>query len=284
MMISPQISSNLRYSAVLQRLDETVTDVRRTQDETQIAVEAVGRHALVQSNSLRLDIQTFSNKIGDNTNELLKICAGLRTGFKRLERHAWRTSKDLSTRNLLAARQNKAKLRSTVETRSLIQQLFQQFAGFSVEVIRYLTSLHSRNMEIYDVVMRLQTNMSMSTLGTTSDDITFTDALNRKRNLPCTYFRHYEVFEAMLKCEFRDIPGLQKVEAGFYLIMNSNAPGLFIIRDDWSYHVLPGANLNMSMLVTLGRETGQRCPRSTCRGSGRLDERSRNLIWQVLFH
>lgn len=70
----------------------------------------------------------------------------------------------------------------------------------------------------------------------------------------------------MLLCEFKGKPGEMKVRNCRYLILNTKIPGEIITRDDWSKLVLPGSEINMSILLSGVYDSGTNCPRTGCFG------------------
>ena len=135
---------------------------------------------------------------------------------------------------------------------------------FSEKVLQYLRENMKANMEIYALLLRIQSSMPKQL--NNGDQIHFEDVLGRTKTLPYEYFRHWEVFESMLRCEFRGFPGEAKVLQGQYLLMNSTLANDQIDRDAWQQRVFPGTRVKMSVLMqNLGATSGL-CPRPSCNG------------------
>ena len=97
------------------------------------------------------------------------------------------------------------------------------------------------------------------------DDISFEDLLGRVHSLQYQHFRHFEVFEAMLRSEFKELPGARNVLSGQYYILNAvnHSP---IDKDRWSDKVFPGTKLLMSAIIGSLNVRPGFCPRLGCDG------------------
>ena len=97
------------------------------------------------------------------------------------------------------------------------------------------------------------------------DNVSFGEMLGRVHSLQYQHFRHFEVFEAMLRSEFKQSPGAQKVLSGQYNILNAVNHGL-IAKDTWPDKVFPGTKLVMSAIVDSLKNRPGFCPRLGCDG------------------
>ncbi|PMD62077.1 uncharacterized protein K444DRAFT_525361 [Hyaloscypha bicolor E] len=96
------------------------------------------------------------------------------------------------------------------------------------------------------------------------DSIQFTDALGRTEPLPYQYFRHWDIFEAMLRCRFKQLPGEKLVEQGRYHLLDTKRKDLVIDRSRWERSVFPGTGISMSMIILGMLFNKGSCPRVTC--------------------
>lgn len=75
-----------------------------------------------------------------------------------------------------------------------------------------------------------------------------------------------KLFEAFLRCEFKDVPGERQVSRGRYRIFSSKLPGLVINAKTWRQVVFPGSELEMSIIMVFVGQSGDSCPRQGCLG------------------
>ena len=186
---------------------------------------------------------------------LLQICARLRVGVQRLESGSQQVAIQLCQQRKLIKRTH---VKQTNNLRTLlvswhsyvtysslaIGQILRQLSGFSKEVIEYLKKLHRSNMEISALLYRIHEGIPRGPATITADNIHFIDALNQPHSLPFVYFRHWDVFEAMLKLEFKGRPDEKKVIERQYFIMDAQLSGTVIERDNWEESIRPGATLS----------------------------------------
>lgn len=96
--------------------------------------------------------------------------------------------------------------------------------------------------------------------------------------LPYEYFQHWEVstflwnvivtilnnpkvLKTMLQYKFKGFPREPNVNAGMYFIFRARRPNQVITQELWQRAVLPGANINMSMIVSGMSTSATRCLR-----------------------
>lgn len=156
----------------------------------------------------------------------------------------------------------------------------------------------SSNIEIYRALMVLHERIPNTMSHLHGDNIRFEDVLGRNMNLPYVWFRHWDVsgtrflfnvddsshcgieqiFEAMLRCEFRDMPGQQHVATRRYYLLKDDSRNSPVERRDWQSAVLPGTKIVMSMSIRQLKILATSCPRPLCGGS--LDETCSALyVW-----
>ena len=161
--------------------------------------------------------------------------------------------------------QGQAVLRQTKSMRMAWTNLLGCLVPFSEKILRYLQENVKANMEIYALLLRMQSIMPQG-VGN-GDKIYFVDVLGRTKALPYEYFHHWEVFESMLRCEFKGLPGEQKVLRNQYLLWSGLTSEGYIGSDTWHQMVFPESKVKMSVLMdSLGAHSGQ-CPRPGCHGT-----------------
>ena len=121
-------------------------------------------------------------------------------------------------------------------------------------------------MEIYALLLKMQTSMPQRMYLSRQNSVHFEDVLGRKKLLPYDYFRHWDVFDSMLRCEFKGLPGEQKVIGGNYVLMNSQLHGVTIGKESWQRMVFPGTEIKMSVVLETFEVVGGFCPRPNCPG------------------
>ena len=138
---------------------------------------------------------------------------------------------------------------------------------FSEKALEYLRKNMKANIEIYALLLKLQTSIPQGILPSRQDSVHFEDVLGRKKLLPYDYFRHWDVFDSMLRCEFKGLPGEQKVIGGDYVLMDSQVHGVTIGKEAWQRMVFPGTKIKMSSVLETFQVVGGFCPRPNCPGT-----------------
>jgi hypothetical protein len=85
----------------------------------------------------------------------------------------------------------------------------------------------------------------------------------------------------MLKCEFRGIPGEQKVLQRQFHIMDYRAHGHIINKNSWSQFVHPGTKISMSMIISTLCVKNGRCPRPYFSGKSEIQPAQTYVICYV---
>ena len=129
------------------------------------------------------------------------------------------------------------------------KSLLNNLIPFSQTVLNCLQRNTSTNMELYALLLKSQDTMPNRMFLPAQDVVHFEDVLGRTKDLPYAYFDHWGVFESMLRCEFRGLPGEKKVLAGDHILMNSVIHGLEIDKDAWERSVFSGSKLKISVTM-----------------------------------
>jgi len=246
----------------------------------------------VTSNMQKLTIE--SPVMEGSINRLVQTCAGIKVGvedFRRVnEAHYNETKRHL---NRLQREQNRGFAIVVSQTRfissrvgsieDLLRQLVRLFGGFTSVVVKILKQSLKTDLEIYALLREVHFNILRQPSAAREDSVLFTDALGRTRTLQYEFFQHWEVFESMLKCEFKQKPGEQRVIQGnYHLLKGSRTKDLIIDRNKWEHDVFPGSNISMSMVITDLLFQEGLCPRLAC-GARNLppSDGSTSIIWSV---
>ena len=150
---------------------------------------------------------------------------------------------------------------------SLGRSVLSMLVPFSEKTLEYLRKNMKANMEIYALLLKIQTSMPQGIFPSRQDSVHFEDVLGRKKLPPYDYFRHWDVFDSMLRCEFKGLPGEQEVIGGDYVLMNSQVHGVTIGKEAWQRMVFPGTKIKMSVVLETFQVVGGFCPRPNCPGT-----------------
>lgn len=143
-----------------------------------------------------------------------------------------------------------------MKVNATINDLVTLFGVFSFTAIQLIQRVLITNLQIYTTLSDLQTSILRQSSMSRGDSFRFTDALGRAEDLPYAYFQHWEIFEAYLKHNFRDVqlPGHRRVKDGHYHLLDvkSAGEGEFSIvgKHKWKTVVFPGAKIDMSMIIS----------------------------------
>ena len=138
---------------------------------------------------------------------------------------------------------------------------------FSEKALEYLRKNMKADIEIYALLRKMQTSMPQGIFPSRQDSVHFEDVLGRNKLLPYDYFRHWDVFDSMLRCEFRGLPGEQKVIGGDYDLLDNQVHGVTIGKEAWQRMVFPGTKIKMSVILETFEVVGGFCPRPNCPGT-----------------
>ena len=150
---------------------------------------------------------------------------------------------------------------------SLGRVFFSMLIPFSEKALEYLRKNMKANLEIYALLLRIQTSIPRVMFLSRQDSVHFEDVLGRKKLLPYDYFRHWDVFNSMLRCEFKGLPGERKVCTGDYVLMDSQKQGVTFKKEAWPLMVFPVTKIKMSVVLETFHVVGGFCPRPNCPGT-----------------
>jgi hypothetical protein len=159
-----------------------------------------------------------------------------------------------------------------------VRQFMFVFEGFSVAVPKLLRFGLRIVLETHTLVQEMHYKILRAPALGKSDSIQFTDALGRTESLHYQYVRHWSVFEAMLKCQFKGLPGEKLVGNGQYHLLDTKRKELVIDRSKWERSVFPGADISMSMIILGMLFDNGSCPKCGAQNSQQSIE-STFIIW-----
>ena len=181
---------------------------------------------------------------------LVEICCGMKTANERALRVSTSRFHHLDTQ-LISIESDQERTRTEMSSgfryillqlkmiRAIGENLLANLIPFSEKVVDYLRRKISLNMEIGALLLKIQASISNRILFPILDALHFEDVLGRTKDLPYTYFRHWDVFESMLRCKFKGLPGELKVLQGDYILVNSTVQGLEVDKGAWERLVFP---------------------------------------------
>ena len=83
--------------------------------------------------------------------------------------------------------------RSIVRIRHLGEQIVDYLNTFPRKIQGYLRAILQSNLQMYQLMLQIQQNISSRPTHLLESDIRFEDALGETKQLPYEYFRHWEV-------------------------------------------------------------------------------------------
>ncbi|KAE8454415.1 hypothetical protein EG329_000037 [Mollisiaceae sp. DMI_Dod_QoI] len=214
--------------------------------------------------------------LNERNDTLIRICTGTRVGiedFRKLSqtrhletnRHLRRLQHEQSRGLMMILSQTRALTSSVNSLENLVRQLVTLFGGFTSNILKILGLTLKTDLEIYTLLREVHCTILRQPLLGKADSILFTDALGRTRTLPYEFFQHWEVFEPMLRCDFKQKPGEQLVIQGQYHLLNgSRTKEVIINKDRWDRVVFPRSNISMSMIIAGLLFQEGICPRFAC--------------------
>lgn len=212
---------------------------------------------LLARNDVKSDIVATKNDINDlkrqmeiQTQLLMKDCTKQNgpSGSSRATRTLTIPTLNISTEEMMS------KLSCFADEVRVALQLF--FAYLPIGFQNMLVALPHLVVLYQLVLQRLPQAISL----VLHDNITFEDALGRTQSLQFQQFRHWEVFEASLRCTFESVPGKQKVLSGQY-VLTSLKQAQYITPQTWSTAIQPGIVIRMAMLMQHLKAVKSQCPR-----------------------
>ena len=257
------------------------------EDVSNIARETrVGQNELIERSDKQMEelkglgcrLDQIHNENTTNLSQVVGLCFGnmLKEDHRfTMAEHSFRRTE----KQLLSVEKQQAETQSqlSVGFRSVLhafdslgvigRSFFSMLIPCSEKALEYLRKNMKANMEIYALLLKIQTSIPKDMFLSRQDSIHFEDVLGRKKLLPYGYFRHWDVFESMLRCEFKDLPGEQKVRGGDYVLMDSQVQGVTIRKEAWQRMVFPGTKIMMSVVLETFQVVGGLCPRPNCPGT-----------------
>ena len=145
----------------------------------------------------------------------------------------------------------------------ILRPLLEAFQGFSAEALELLKKTLQTNLETHALLLRLQGQIPQSLKMPTHTLFYFQDVLGRDHELPYDWFRHWDIFAAMLKHTFRGLPGEEYVSQNRYYLRRSGRDHRRIRPGTWDKNVFPGTKVQMSIQVP-GNQHTKSCARCGC--------------------
>jgi hypothetical protein len=221
------------------------------------------------------NVATAQASIKQEISRLVQICAGSNVGvvdFRTLIKvqHAdvklqlHRIEQQQSHGFLMVSSTSREIISRVSRLGGILRQLLLVFRGFSLAVLKLLQSILQTDLEIYSLLRQIQNRLPPTPTRSVNNSFVFTDALGRTQELEYQWFKHWEVFESMLKCEFKRRPGEQRVLLGQYHILNAKRKSFVISPDKWEQSVFPGSENSMPIFITGRLFARGLCPRSDC--------------------
>ena len=190
-----------------------------------------------------------------------------RIGFRRTEKQLL----SMEEQQVETQSQLSVGFRSVLREVNILGSIGRNFVSvlilFSEKALEYLRKNMKTSIEIYALLLKIQTSIPRGMLLSQQDSIHFEDVLGRKKLLPYDYFRHWDVFDSMLRCEFKGLPGEEKVTGGDYVLIESQVQGTTIRMEAWQRMVFPGTKIKMSVVLETFHVFGGFCPRPNCPGT-----------------
>lgn len=280
-MVSMSVLLAMPTQGALAHITTRLTEIEETQRNTSDSLGNVAARMdeIYQGQAvMRTQMENATPLAGVDSRKLLRICFGLQAGVQKLNQQMYNTHR---LTQLATARQS-MNSRSVCASLASSSANFRQWARASSAVVHNILStirdlsrdirelfekLHRSNTAMYDLLLQIYSRLPQQPTTQLEDNITFTDALNRRSHLPYAYFQHWEVFKAMLEVRFADMPGERKVHRGQYLLMDHRSLPHRITPQQWTRYVLPGVEIAMSVMVSQVARVASACPRPQCPGS-----------------
>jgi len=210
---------------MLNGLSVKAIESKRLLENVQDKAQYLQDQADINTEQIKTETRSALRASKSDKRRLLRACAGLRDDAHKSQSQLSVVRRE--QRQLASDVSRNAHIQS-METRNGIHTLDQyasqarlaatgllaRFTSSSMDVIKHLKKLHLSNMEIHMLLLRLQNTVTLPPTSFLGDSITFVDALDRTYILPYAYPSNWEVFEALLRCKFKDVPGHEEVVRG----------------------------------------------------------------------
>jgi hypothetical protein len=282
----------MQFSSAISKIDSRTKAIENSTSASQAHLRDF-QGAVSRTASEMRDATAAQAAVKNSISRLVQICTGIEVGvedFRSLvksqhtdiRRHLNRMEQRQNNGLLIISSTSRDIISHVSRMESVLRQLVHLFGGFSIAALKLLQSILRTNLEIYALLRQIQSNLPRGPTRAIEDTFRFTDALGRTRELQYQWFKHWEVFESMLKCEFKRLPGVQRVLRGHYHILNAKRKSIIISPDQWEQSVFPGSDISMSIFITgLFFKQGL-CPRQGCGTKNPLpSDGSALVVWSV---
>ena len=222
---------------------------------------------------------TASAATAGHLSRLVEICAGVSIGVKdfrcTLQNHFSRVEQrlerieELQCQTLTSIPTATQRIRVYIDRIvDILRPLLGAFQEFSAEALELLKRMLKTNLEIHALLLRLHGQIPQSLRMPTHTLFYFQDVLDREHELPYDWFRHWDIFAAMLKHTFRGLPGEEYVSQNRYYLRRSGRDHRRIHPRTWDKNVFPGTKVQMSIQVPGSQHTIS----CACCGCSRISE------------
>ncbi len=233
--------------------------IQNCRDDIQQLSGEMKKMALEQSNAKEI------------VSTLVRICTGNKVGvehFRHLNgtkhKEVQRRFDELKAMNSRGQVIMKSNSEAISRPENRVQQLMVVLIQSSTTMLKLVGLALRIDLKNYALLRDMHSTILRAPVFGNQDSIRFTDALGRTEPLPYRYFQHWDVFEAMLRCKFKQLPGERLVSQGQYHLLDTRRKDLVIDRRRWERSVFPGADISMSMIILGVLFNKESCPRVAC--------------------
>ena len=149
----------------------------------------------------------------------------------------------------------------------------------STKDLSVLGTLLQTNQRICTLLEQQNTQIQNPLAKSMEDSFVFQDVLGREHRLEYHWFQHWEIFVAMLKCVFKDMPGEDYIALNRYLIYDARAGDRRLDENVSGEAVVPGSRIKMSVTMSKRRFADAQCPRCSRLGSAKCCNTSNFFHW-----
>ena len=217
---------------------------------------------------------TTSAATAGQISRLVQICAGLSFGVKdfrcTLQNHCPRVEQrlkrieELQCQTLTSIPTATQQIAAYIDrVMDILRPLLGAFQVFSAEALELLKKLLQTGLETHALVLRLQEQIPQSPRMPTRTLFYFQDVLGREHELPYDWFKHWDIFAAMLKHTFKGLPGEKYISQNRYYLRRSGLGHRRLGPGTWDHNVFPGTKVQMTVPVA-GSQSAMSCARCGC--------------------
>ena len=250
----------------VQHQEAVVISIRDTRKDIKDDLSNLKKHTNVQHEDLigrinrhTRNLDTLSCRVSQlhrdrfiNTRMIVGHCFGARAGTADEFASAQRTSKKLEDELKSIRKEQKetgSRVLSILDLASAQLQsiyligasLLRNLVPFSQKVLQYLRENMRINLEIYALLLKIQQDLPKQLAD--SDTIYFEDVLGRTRTLPYAYFSHWEIFEAMLRCQSEGFFKADNVRLDHFFLVDGKPLEMPDSKSIWRQIVFPGMKI-----------------------------------------